>query len=64
MATSEPREIIRRTVENDHLNNQRARDYTYVQRQETHYLAKNGGVKSTSPRGPSQELQPGCRRHV
>lgn len=46
-ATSDPREIIRRTVENNHHNDQRIRDYTYIQRQETHYLDKNGGVKST-----------------
>ncbi len=45
--TDDPREIIRRAAENDHLNNQKARDYTYVEREEDRQLDSKGDVKST-----------------
>jgi len=41
------RELIRRTADNDILNDKKQRDYTYVERQEMHKLNGKGQVKST-----------------
>jgi hypothetical protein len=45
--TSDPREIIRRAGENDFANDQKARDYTYVERNFEQRLDKHGRVEST-----------------
>ena len=41
------RELIRRTADNDILNDKKQRDYTYVERQEMRKLNGKGQVKST-----------------
>ena len=41
----DPRDIVRRGVETDSRNDQLARDYTYVQREERRSLDASGGVK-------------------
>jgi hypothetical protein len=45
--TSDPKEIIRRAADNDLLNDQRQRNYTYVQRNVEHKLNGKGDVQST-----------------
>jgi hypothetical protein len=45
--TSDPREIVRRAVEVDHHNFERAQKYTCVQRHVVKQLDKRGNVKST-----------------
>jgi hypothetical protein len=45
--TSDAREIIRRAGENDFANDQKARDYTYVERNFEQRLDKRGRVEST-----------------
>lgn len=44
----DPREIIRRAVENDFANDKKARDYLYVEREEDRNLDSQGNVKSTA----------------
>jgi hypothetical protein len=46
-APTDPKEIIRRSVEVDHHNFERAQKYTCTQRQVIKHLDKHGGVKST-----------------
>ena len=46
-APSDAREIVRRSVEVDHHNFERAQKYTCTQRQVIKYLDKHGNVKST-----------------
>jgi hypothetical protein len=48
--TNDPKEIVRRSVEVDHLNWERARSYTCRQREVEKQLGKNGEVKSTEIR--------------
>jgi hypothetical protein len=45
--TSDPKEIVRRSVEIDHRNLERARNYTCQQREVEKRLGKNGEAKST-----------------
>src|SRR5882757_5753092 len=45
--TADAKEIVRRSVEIDHHNFERARNYTCRQREVERELDKNGGVKST-----------------
>lgn len=45
--TNDPREIIRRSVERDHRNWERAQNYTCQQREVEKQLGKHGEVKST-----------------
>ena len=45
--TSDVKEIVRRAVEGDHHNFERAQKYTCVQRQVVKELDKHGNVKST-----------------
>lgn len=49
-ATVDPKEIVRRSVETDHRNWERARSYTCRQREVEKQLGKNGEVKSTEIR--------------
>ena len=44
---TDPKELIRRSVEVDHHNFDRAQKYTCTQRQVIKHLDKHGGVKST-----------------
>jgi len=44
---ADPKELIKLTAEHDILNDLRARNYTYMQRTETHILNKDGSVKKT-----------------
>jgi len=44
---SDPKEIVRRSVEVDHHNFERLRNYTCTQREVIKHLDKHGGVKST-----------------
>jgi hypothetical protein len=44
---SDPREIVRRSVEVDHHNFERAKNYTCTQREVLKHLDKHGSVKST-----------------
>ncbi len=46
----DPLEIIRRSVENDRLNFERANDYSYVQHTEQREFDSRGGVKKTESR--------------
>jgi hypothetical protein len=39
------RELLRRAEEKDLENDKRQRDYTYIEREERHYLDGHGGVK-------------------
>lgn len=48
--TSDPKEIVRRSIEIDHRNLERARNYTCQQREVEKRLGKNGEVKSTEIR--------------
>jgi hypothetical protein len=48
--TNDPKEIVRRCVEMDHRNWERARSYTYRQREVEKQLGKNDEVKSTEIR--------------
>jgi hypothetical protein len=41
------RELIRKVADNDEANDKKQRDYTYIQREETHKLDGKGQVKST-----------------
>lgn len=41
------KDLIRRTADNDIQNDKKLRDYTYVERQETHKLDGKGNIKST-----------------
>ena len=45
--TTDPREIVRRSIEIDHRTLELARNYTCQNRQVIHYLDKHGQVKST-----------------
>ena len=49
-ALTDPQEIIRRTAENDIANNQKERDYTYIQRGVQKKLNGKGEVASTETR--------------
>ena len=44
------RELLRRVAENDMANDKRLRDYTYIERQETHMLDGHGKIKKTESR--------------
>jgi hypothetical protein len=46
-ATRDPKEIIRRAEDKDLINDQRQRNYTYIQRNVEHKLGGKGEVKST-----------------
>ena len=48
LAAQDAREIVRRSVELDRANDQIARQYTYLQRQDTRTLDSSGGVKNRS----------------
>lgn len=48
--TNDPKEIVRRSVETDHRNWERARNYTCQQREVEKRLGKHGEVKSTEIR--------------
>ena len=48
--TNDPKEIVRRSVEMDHRNWERARNYTCQQREVEKQLGKHGEVKSTEIR--------------
>jgi hypothetical protein len=48
--TSDPKELVRRSVEIDHRNLERARNYTCQQREVEKRLGKDGEVKSTEIR--------------
>lgn len=45
--TNDPKEIVRRSIEIDHRNWEKARNYTCQQRQVVKHLGKHGEVKST-----------------
>jgi hypothetical protein len=47
-AGADPRELVRRAAENDELNDKRARDYTYTERQVEQKLDRHDRVASTS----------------
>jgi hypothetical protein len=44
------RELLRRAEEKDLENDKRQRDYTYIEREERHYLDGHGGVKKVESR--------------
>jgi hypothetical protein len=44
------REVLQRAEEKDMENDKRARDYTYIEREERHYLDGHGGVKKVTSR--------------
>ena len=46
-APADPKEIVRRSIEKDHHNFERAQKYTCTQRQVIRHLDKHGNVKST-----------------
>jgi hypothetical protein len=46
-AAADPKEIVRRSIEKDHHNFERAQKYTCTQRQVIKHLDKHGNVKST-----------------
>jgi hypothetical protein len=46
-ATADPKEIIRRAADKDIINDQRQRNYTYIQRSVEQKLGSKGEVKST-----------------
>jgi hypothetical protein len=48
--TWDPKEIIRRAADNDLVNDQKQRDYTYLQRTEQHKLNGKGEVQSSETR--------------
>jgi hypothetical protein len=48
--TNDPKEIVRRSIETDHRNWERARNYTFQQRAVEKRLGKHGEVKSTEIR--------------
>ncbi len=48
--TNDPKEIVRRSIETDHRNWERARNYTCQQREVEKRLGKHGEVKSTEIR--------------
>jgi hypothetical protein len=48
LAAQDAREIVRRSVELDRTNDQIAREYTYLQRQDTRTLDSSGAVKNRS----------------
>ncbi|HEY6306291.1 MAG TPA: hypothetical protein VI488_07555, partial [Candidatus Angelobacter sp.] len=50
LPTSDPKEIVRRSVEKDHRSLELARNYTCQQREVEKRLSKNGEVKSTEIR--------------
>jgi hypothetical protein len=45
--TSDPKEIVRRSTERDHRNFERARNYTFQQREVEKHLGNHGEVRST-----------------
>ena len=47
---ADPKELIRTSSEKDTQNRVRERNYTYIERQETHELAGDGSVKKTEVR--------------
>jgi hypothetical protein len=50
VAPEQIRELLRRAEENDVENDKRARDYTYVEREERHHLDGHGGIKKVESR--------------
>jgi hypothetical protein len=47
LTSDQIKDLIRRVAENDMENDKKLRDYTYVERQETRKLSKDGSVSST-----------------
>jgi hypothetical protein len=65
-AAQDAREIVKRSVEKDQRNNEIARNYTYIQRQQQRELDANGQVKDIESDTYDVTLQEGSpyRRHI
>lgn len=59
LSAQDPREIVRRSVELDRKSNEIARNYTYLQRQETRQLDSSGKVKDRESRTWDVTIQEG-----